>query len=175
MDTSNTLWDEPAVVPANPLWRWLRAAARAVGGIVLLAMMALGALWWWAGTDGSLATALRWIGQSQPLSAERATGSLRSGGHIGKLAWQQEGLRVDARNVSLAWQPWSLLQGTLKLERLSAASVQVNDERVPAAAPSTGPPIALGLPLPVVLDAFSVGELRWTGPTAFTASDISGR
>ncbi len=175
MDTSNTLWDEPAVVPEKSVWRWLRAAARAVGDIVLLVVIALGALWWWAGTDGSLATALRWIGQFQPLSAEHATGSLRSGGHIDKLAWQQEGWRVDARDVSLAWQPWSLLQGTLKLERLSAASMHVNDQRAPAAAPSAGPPVALGLPLPVVLEAFSVGELRWTGATAFTASDISGR
>ena len=175
MDPSTTLWDEPAVAPDKPAWRWLRAAARAVGGILLLALMALGALWWWAGTDGSLATALGWIGQSQPLSAERATGSLRAGGHIDRLAWQKAGLRVDARDVSLAWQPWSLLRGTLKLDRLSAASVQVDDQRVPAAAPSAGPPKELGVPLPVVLEAFSVGELRWSGPTAFAASGISGR
>ncbi|MHB1200998.1 MAG: translocation/assembly module TamB domain-containing protein [Polaromonas sp.] len=175
MDPSDNLWNEPAARPARPAQRWLRAAARAVGGVVLLALTALGALWWWAGTDGSLATALGWIGQSQPLRAERATGSLRAGGHIDKLAWQQAGLRVEARDLSLAWQPWSLLQGTLRLERLSATSVQINDQRAPAAAPSTGPPMALGLPLPVVLESFSVGELRLTGPTAFTASDISGR
>ncbi|MHB1249681.1 MAG: translocation/assembly module TamB domain-containing protein, partial [Polaromonas sp.] len=175
MDPSDNLWNEPAARPAKPARRWLRAAARAVGGVVLLALTALGALWWWAGTDGSLATALGWIGQSQPLRAERATGSLRAGGHIDRLAWQKEGLSIDARDLSLAWQPWSLLQGTLRLERLSAASVQINDQRAPAAAPSTGPPMALGLPLPVVLESFSVGELRLTGPTAFTASDISGR
>ncbi len=175
MDPSNTLWDEPAAAPEKLAWRWLKAAARAVGGILLLALMALTALWWWAGTDGSLATALGWIGQSQPLSAERATGSLRAGGHIDRLAWQQNGLYVDARDVRLAWQPWSLLQGTLKLDRLSAASVHVNDLRAPAAAPAAGPPATLGLPLPVVLEAFSVGELRWSGPAAFAASGISGR
>lgn len=142
----------------------------------MLAVAATGTLWWWAGTDGSLATALRWAGQSQPLTAERATGSLRSGGHIDQLVWQQDGLRVDARDVSLAWQPWSLLHGTLKLNRLAAASVQVDDQRAPSA--PSGPPAALNLPLPVALDAFSVGQLRWTGPTAltaFTASGISGR
>lgn len=175
MNAPNNLWNEPAARPAKPARSWLRAAARAVGGIVLMAVMTIGALWWWAGTDGSLATALRWIGQSQPLSAERATGSLRSGGHIDRLVWQKEGLSVDARDVSLAWQPWALLQGTLKLDRLSTATVHVDDQRVPAAVPSAGPPDALGLPLPVVLDAFSVGELRWTGPTAFAASGISGR
>ncbi|HEX5286027.1 MAG TPA: DUF490 domain-containing protein, partial [Polaromonas sp.] len=178
MDAPNNLWNQPAARPAKPARSWLSAAGRAVSGIVLMAVMTIGALWWWAGTDGSLATALRWIAQSQPLSAERATGSLRSGGHIDRLVWQKEGLSVDARDVSLAWQPWALLQGTLKLDRLSTATVHVDDQRVPAAVPSTGPPDALVLPLSVVLDAFSVGELRWTGPTAHTvlaASGISGR
>lgn len=97
MDPSTTLWDEPAAAPEKLAWRWLRALARAIGGIVLLVLIALGALWVWAGTDGSLATALGWIAQSQPLSAERATGSLRSGGHIDRLAWQKEGLSVEDR------------------------------------------------------------------------------
>lgn len=175
MDAPDSLWNEPAAKPARPARRWLRAVARAVVGSVLLALMALGALWVWAGADGSLATTLRWIGQSQPLSAKHATGSLRSGGHVDRLTWQQDGLRVDARDVSLAWQPWSLLHGTLRLDRLSAASVQVDDQRAPAAAPAAGPPAALGLPLSVVLDAFSVGELHWAGPVAFAALNISGR
>ncbi|WP_293603814.1 translocation/assembly module TamB domain-containing protein [Polaromonas sp. UBA4122] len=182
MDPLNTPKDETALVtaavPAKPARRWLRVAALAGGSFVVLAVVALGTLWWWAGMDGSLATTLRWIGQSQPLTAERATGSLRSRGQIDQLVWQQDGLRIDARDVSLSWQPWSLLHGTLKLNRLSAASVQVDDQRAPAAAPPTGPPAALSLPLPIVLDAFSVGQLRWTGPTtltAFTASGISGR
>ncbi len=166
--------DAPA---AKPVRRWLKAAALAGGGMVLLAVAATAGLWWWTGTDGSLATALRWTGQSQPLVAEGATGSLRAGGHIDRLLWQQNGLSVDARDVSLAWQPGSLLQGTLKLNRLAAGSVQVDDRRAPSTVPA-GPPTALGLPLPVALEAFSVGQLRWTGPTAltaFTASGISGR
>ncbi|MGH8832301.1 MAG: translocation/assembly module TamB domain-containing protein [Polaromonas sp.] len=165
-----------AAPAAKPARRWPRAAALAGAGMVLLAVATTGALWWWAGTDGSLATALRWIGQSQPLVAEGATGSLRSGGHIDRLLWQQDGLRVDAHDVSLAWQPGALLQGKLKLHRLAVGSVQVDDQRAPSA--PGGPPAALDLPLPVVLDAFSVGQLRWTGPTAltaFTASGISGR
>ncbi|HAL37773.1 MAG TPA: DUF490 domain-containing protein, partial [Polaromonas sp.] len=172
MDPLNTPKDETALVtaavPAKPARRWLRVAALAGGSFVVLAVVALGTLWWWAGMDGSLATTLRWIGQSQPLTAERATGSLRSRGQIDQLVWQQDGLRIDARDVSLSWQPWSLLHGTLKLNRLSAASVQVDDQRAPAAAPPTGPPAALSLPLPIVLDAFSVGQLRWTGPTTLT-------
>jgi hypothetical protein len=107
-----------------------------------------------------------WIGRTQPLSAERVTGSLRAGGHIDQLVWQQDGLRVDVRDVTLAWQPWSLLHGTLKVNRLAAASVQVNDQRPPSTTPSV-PPSALGLPLPVVLDGFSIGQFQWTGGARF--------
>jgi translocation and assembly module TamB len=163
------------VTPARRL-RWLKALALSAAGLVLLIVATLSALWWWAGTEGSLASAMRWIGQSQPLLAKRATGSLRAGGHVDQLLWQKDGLRVEARDVSLAWQPWSLLQGQLTLNQLTAASVQVDDQRVPSKAPA--PPTTLGLPLPVALDAFSVTQLRWTGPTALTgvtASVISGR
>ncbi len=117
----------------------------------------------------------RWPGSParNRLSAERVTGSLRAGGHVDQLVWQQDGLRVDVRDVTLAWQPWSLLHGVLKVNRLAAASVQVDDQRPPSTTPSV-PPSALGLPLPVLLEGFSVGRLQWTGGAAFTASNISG-
>lgn len=153
--------------------RWLTAMAVAVGSLLLLAVLAVALTWWWAGTEGSLATALRWLAQSQPLTAGRATGSLREGGQVDRLAWQQEGLSVEVRDVSLAWQPWSLLHGTLRLDRLAAGSVQVHDQRPPSA-PSP-PPTALGLPLRVVLAHFSVGQFALQGKTAVTASSISGR
>ena len=173
MTKANTAEDQPATPAIKPARPWLKIAAFAGTGLVALAVGSTAALWWWAGTDGSLATALRWVGQSQPLTVERVTGSLRAGGHIDQLQWQQNGLSVNARDVSLVWQPWSLLHGTLKLNRLAAASVQVTDHRAPAATPAA-PPTALGLPLPVTLDEFSVGLLQWAGATAFTASDISG-
>ena len=87
MDALNATDDQLAARPAR---RWLKAVALAGGAILSLAMLATSALWWWAGTDGSLATALRWVAQSQPLSAERATGSLRSGGHVDQLSWLKD-------------------------------------------------------------------------------------
>ena len=174
MAAYNSFEIEPAAEPVKPKWRWLEAAGLAVGRVVTLALLALGALWWWAGTEGSLATAIRWIGPSLPLTAERVTGSLRSAGHIDRLMWQQDSLKVDARDVNLAWQPWSLLHGTLKLDRLTAASLEVDDQRTTKALPAN-PPTSLRLPLPVAVDTFSVGQLLLTGPTAFAASDISGR
>jgi len=159
--------------PTRPPRRQLRAAAWAAGSVVTLAVAATGGAWWWAGTDGSLATALGWIARSQPLGAEGVTGSLRTGGRIEQLVWQQNGLRVDLRELTLAWQPWSLLQGTLKVNRLAAASVQVDDQRPPSTEPSV-PPSALGLPLPVLLEGFSVGQFQWHGGAEFSASDIRG-
>ncbi len=172
MDAPDTPENQPAVA-AKPARRWLKTAAWTAAGLVALAVGTTGALWWWAGTEGSLAKALRWAGQSQPLTFERATGSLRSGGHVDQLHWQQDGITVDARDVSLAWQAWSLLQGTLKLDRIAAASVEITDARPPTPMP-TAPPNALGLPLRVALDEFSVGRLQFSGKTAFTASDMAG-
>lgn len=171
MDTSTTPTTPKA--PARPPRRWLRATAWAAGSVAALAVAATGGAWWWAGTEGSLATALGWIARSQPLSAERVSGSLRSGGRIEQLVWQQDGLRVDVRELTLAWQPWSLLRGTLKVNRLAAASVQVDDQRPPSTTPSV-PPSALGLPLPVLLEGFSVGQFQWRGGAEISASGISG-
>ena len=173
MDASNNAPGDQPVAAAKPARRWLKAAAWTGAGLVALAVGSTGALWWWAGTEGSLAKALRWAGQSQPLTFGQATGSLRAGGHIDQLHWQQDGITVDARDVNLAWQAWSLLQGTLKLDRIAAASVKITDDRPPTPTPTT-PPNALGLPLRIALDEFSVGQLQFAGKTEFTASEIAG-
>ncbi|MDB5742732.1 MAG: hypothetical protein JWR68_1047 [Polaromonas sp.] len=173
MNASTTPRKQPAKQAAQPARRWLKVAANVGVGLIALAVGTTGALWWWAGTEGSLATALDWAGRSQPLTVERASGSLRAGGHIDALHWQKDGLTVDARDVSLAWRPWSLLHGTLSLDRLAVGSVQVKDERSPNATPPS-PPAALGLPVRVALYDFSVGQLQLTGKAPFAASDIAG-
>lgn len=176
--------DQPGPRRKQPAPHWLKAVVLAATGLIAGVTLALSALWWWAGSDGSLATALRWArawlaepasSSAPPLVAEGATGSLRSGGRIERLLWQRDGLSVEARGITLAWQPLSLLSGTLQLERLAAASLQVDDQRDPSPAPPAGPPDTLGLPLRIVLGAFSVGELRWLGSMPFSASGITGR
>ena len=166
----------PAAKPARRSLkrRALKLVALGIGSLALLLITGVAGLWWWAGTEGSLASALRWAGQSQPLTFERASGSLRAGGRVERLAWQQGGLHVLASDVALAWQPWSLLQGKLELTRLTAASVEVNDQRPPSEAPAA-PPTSLGLPLRVVLENFSVEQLRYAGRAAFSATDMAGR
>ncbi len=148
-----------------------KALRHVLYGFVAIIFIAISTLWWWAGTDDSLAQALR-LGRTccgqrlQALTLEQASGSLRSGGRVGRLAWRQDGLTVEGRGVTLAWQPWALLDGTLQLSHLTFDSLQIDDQRPAPATPATGPPDALGLPLRVTLEAFSIGNLRWAGPTA---------
>ena len=154
----------------KPKKLWFRVIASVFIAPAAIILIVLASLWWWAGTDGSIATVIRLVqncclASSQSLVVERAAGSLRAGGHVDQLVWQQGGLTVTAKGVNLAWQPWSLLQGRLKLERIAAVSVQIDDQRPPTA-PSTRPPDTLHLPIPVALDAFSIGKLRWVGPTS---------
>jgi translocation and assembly module TamB len=154
--------------------RWLKALALVIGGFVIALFTAVAGLWWWADTDGSLARALTWVAQSQPLTFERASGSLRAGGRVGQLTWQQDGLTVQVNGLTVVWQPWSLLQRKLELTQLAADSVAVNDAR-PAPAEPSKPPTALGLPLAVRIDRFAVGQLSLTQPFVFSATALVGR
>lgn len=164
----------PAVTPPAPR-RWLKVAAWTGGSVVALTAATAGGLWWWTGTEGSLATVLGWVQKSQPLRAENITGSLRAGGHIGQLQWQQGGLTVLAHDVNLAWQPQSLRHGHLQLDQLSAARLEIHDQRPPSPSQSAAPPSAIGLPLRVTLASFSVGQLDFQGASKFSASGIAGR
>lgn len=162
-----------AATPARHPRRWLNVLGGSLGGLVMLAVLATAALWWWAGTEGSLATGLNWLAKYQPLQSEGATGSLRSGGQVKRLLWQQDGMTVEATDAAFSWQPFSLLNGTLKLNRLAAEKIRIDDQRPPSAAPAL-PPTALGLPLRIALDDFAVGHLQWAGPPAWEVLGISG-
>ena len=59
---------------AKPGSGWLKALAIGIVAIAMVLVTCVAGLWWWAGTDGSLARALTWAGQSQPVSFERASG-----------------------------------------------------------------------------------------------------
>ena len=175
---------KPVPVPASsstPSFGWMRAVALSIvsiSSVALVMAVCVAGLWWWAGTDGSLARTLGWLGKSQALAQaltfERASGSLRKGGRIEQLIWQQGGLTVQVDGLSVVWQPWSLLQRKLELTQLAADSVVVTDNRPSPSEPPT-PPTALGLPLAVVVDHFAIGQLRLTQPFAFSATAIAGR
>ncbi|MFZ4286271.1 translocation/assembly module TamB domain-containing protein [Variovorax sp. HJSM1_2] len=145
---------------------------------LLLLLGAAGAgLWWWAGTPNSLPSTLAWLRQWQPelpLQTEGATGSLRHGGKIDRLQWQQDGLTVEAHGVSLAWQPLALLDRQLQLNQVHVDRLRVDDQRAPKPKPATPepPPESLLLPGKLAVEKLSVDQLEWAGPPALVATGL---
>ncbi|MDI1237031.1 MAG: translocation/assembly module TamB domain-containing protein [Polaromonas sp.] len=164
----------PASAAPPPRRRWRKALAATCGALVLALLLALAGLWVWSGTEGSLASAMRWAAVSQPLSAEGVSGSLRAGGQVQTLRWQQERLQLVASDVQLRWHPLSLLTGTLRLERLAAASLTVDDQRPPAEA-AAAPPASVALPFRLTLEELAIDQLVWLGPPALEAKAIRAR
>jgi translocation and assembly module TamB len=153
--------------------RVLRWFAGGVAALLLLVLLAAAGLWWWAGQEGSLEWALRRAAQGQPLESEGVQGSLRSGWHIKRLAWERDGLRLEAQDIRLEWQPVALLTRTLRLDQVSVGSVRVIDKR-PASSEAWKPPATLGLPWRVVVDEVTVGKLAWRGRMQADAAGLAG-
>ena len=154
-------------------------ALRWLGGVLagLLVLLVIGAavLWWWSGREGSAQWALQQAARRLPsLQAEGVTGSLRHGLAVQQLTWNQGGLRVQAQQAELAWQPLALLQRRLALDYLRAAQIRVEDRR-----PDTGerprPPASLELPLQVAVDEIAVARLEWVGPPSVVLRELAAR
>ncbi len=157
--------EPPAGPPAKPkrrrfgLWGYL-------GGTLLIGALGAGGvgLWHWAGQDGSLARALALAQPWTPaaLTVNGASGSLRHGGQIAELRWQQDGLDVQASGVR--WRmdetgAWTLWQDrALPLSALHVQHVVVRDQRPPQAS-APPPPLLWPWVRRVALD-WSVDELR---------------
>lgn len=156
------------------LVRWpQRLLAGLLAGLLAAAGLAAGGLWLWAGSEGSLATALDWVGRHQPLQVEGVRGTLRGGGTLQRLVWSQDGLQLQAEQAEWRWHPGALLWRRLHIERLSAHRLRIDDQR-PADRPTARPPEALTLPLQVRVAELRVDELHWRGPPALRLDDIAG-
>ncbi len=143
--------------------RWLLAVLLA---LLLALALGLAAAWAWAGRDGSAAWALRQAAQRVPgLQADGVEGPLRGPLRIGRLAWDREGLVVQARDVALDWQPQALLQRRVQVERLAVGALTVRDDRPPGPTPGR-PPDALALPWPVSVEQLAVGRIEARGVVA---------
>lgn len=135
-------------------------------GVVLAGALAVGL---WAGSDGSLAQAVRWglawqaenAPQAGEVRADGAQGSVLNGGTLSSLSWTRDGLSVQAQDLSvdLGARFWAgLLGGEVHLGALQAARMQVTDARAPTPPVTRSPIESLVLPLPVEL-AVAVDEL----------------
>lgn len=163
----------PALPPARR--RWLRWLGALLAALIVLPLLALAALWVWAGTEGSLATALRLAGARVPLVTDEVTGNLRSSGKVQRLVWEQGGLRVEVHDAALEWTPAALLRGTLHIGRLSASRILIDDQRPPSGQPSAGPPATVALPLKLDVEHIRADELVWAGPPAYRMQAARGR
>ena len=152
--------------PTPGVPRWLRVARFAMAVLLMLPALllafAVALAWWWTGSEGSLSTALRHASQSLPLVAEQVTGSLRTGGRVASLSWQQGGLDIEARAVTLAWNPWALLDRKLEITQLGALEIMVTDSR-PARNTPSAPPESVQLPWPVEVKQFKLSSITVKG------------
>ena len=153
----------------------LRLLSILVTTIALLLVLALGGLWIWSGSDGSLAQALRLAKRFVPLETRGVTGAIRGGGKIEHLSYKQDGLDVEVKDAELQWEPAALLDRTLKIDRLMAGSIRFEDKSPPKPKePSTGPPQSLKLPIKIEIDQFAVDKFEWAGPPPVDVTHIAG-
>jgi len=152
--------------------RGFKGVAILIVGAVLLLVLLAGGLWWWAGTEGSAAWVLDRLARYQPVIAEGVEGSLRSSLRAKRLQWEADGLKVEAFDVQLAWQPLALMGATVKLDHARAALLRVEDSRPPK--PSVIP-ITLVIPIRVVVDEAKVARMQWiAAANSFEVSGVAG-
>jgi translocation and assembly module TamB len=150
----------------------LKILAAVVAGLMVLLVLVAGGLWWWAGTQGSLDWTLRRIAESEPLSAQGVQGSLRGGVNARHLQWEKDGLKIEAFDAQVAWQPLALIRGTIQLDHLRAARLRVEDRRPPKPPVL---PVSLVLPMRVEIAEVKVGQVQWVAAAnSFEAADLAG-
>ncbi|MEY3216901.1 MAG: Translocation and assembly module TamB, partial [Pseudomonadota bacterium] len=151
----------------------LRSLSAMLGPLALLALA--WALWAWTGTEGSLATTLKWLNRALPaqhtLQATEVQGNLRQGGRIGQLQWRAPLLQAHAKEAQIALN-WSLLwRQAWPVESLQLASVVIRDQRP---AQVLKPWVSLDWPLPLKM-ALQVDHFEWQGSQSVTLSKVQAK
>ena len=128
-------------------------AVLGIAAVLTVAVALACALWVWSGADTSLARTLdavaRWLPAGQSLQTKDARGTLRSGGHIGWLRWQQGDLSVEVTDITLVWSPRALLDRQLQIHQIDAKHLRVEDHRPAKTEPSPPPSARSNSPMPV--------------------------
>ncbi len=147
----------------RPLLRWGLGTVLALLLAILLLLAAV--LFLPSGTRFALNFTASLLPQ---LELEGVDGTLTSDLHIDRLRFEQNGLVIELATLRLHWHPWSLTQPLLKVNELSAASVDVSlppavAQAEPAAdgAPLQLPQLpAVELPLAIEVDRLALGHVR---------------
>lgn len=100
--------------------------------LLITLIILLCVVWIWSGRDGSLAQAIALAKRfvpvvEQSLTAENVYGSLRSGGQIAYLRWQQDQtVDVQAYNITVQWDLKTLLKLHAQVDHASVGLLQVS-------------------------------------------------
>ncbi|NNU43875.1 translocation/assembly module TamB domain-containing protein [Ramlibacter montanisoli] len=154
--------------------RVTRITVRVMVGFALLLLLVAGGLWWWAGQEGSLDWLLRRVGGRVSLQGEGVQGSVRGAWHIRRIVWERDGLRLEAEDIRLEWQPVALLGRTLQLEQVQVARARVIDRR-PRSEEAMKLPQDLRLPWQVNVEQLQVGTLSYRGRMELEASGLAAQ
>lgn len=164
---------------------------KAVLTILVIIVVLVGGLWIWSGSNGSLSQGLslaqRFLGPGRTLTATDVQGSLRHGGHIGTLHWQQENLDLHLSDVDAAWQLSLLFGRQVTIDHLTVDKVQVIQKPAPVkeGAPeqpqpsetktASAPPDNISLPLQLDLKQLQINTVIWgENSEKVAASQIAG-
>ncbi|HYP83363.1 translocation/assembly module TamB domain-containing protein [Variovorax sp.] len=157
---------------------WLRGAVWSFMALLLLVAVLAGGAWIWMGSGQSLAQTLAQAARHMPegmtLESEGVSGSLRKGGHIGRLRWQSRTLSVEVRDATLGWSLPALLQRKVQVGEVSIAQVDIAPIGPrPVDDTPVEPLQQLALPIDIELP-FKVDLLRWAGPPELVATGLAG-
>lgn len=159
------------VTGPRPRRGWPLAGLPSLG---LTAVLGAG-LWFWSGTEGSLETTVRAASALLPaglsLQTQGVQGSLRQGGRIEALHWQQEGLELTLQQVELQLEAHRLWQGQLPLHTLRVGMLHGSSTSATTSSPA---PTQWVWPLSVQLD-WRLDQLHWRGPATVEAADLQGQ
>ena len=188
-DSEQPQQTEPAQTPLTRTQRVVRYGAWILAGLGLAFMLALGGLWYWSAGTQSLGTLLQIVQRNMPagssLQIEGVSGTVRHGGHIGKLVYRLGDAQADEsagaltlsfENIDLAWDWTVLWDRSTRLQALHVRKVTLADTRAARAGAESTPLQELVLPVgidaPFMVDAFDivsgVGQIR-------TLKDLRGR
>lgn len=151
--------------------RW---TVRVLAGFALLLALLAAGLWWWSGQEGSLKWLFERIAAGGWVQGEGVRGSVRGRWHIERIAWERDGLRLEAEDIELAWQPVAILSRTLQLDQVRVARARVIDKR-PQTQEPLKPPQDLRLPWVVNVRELQVGQLRYQGRMEVDASGLAAQ
>jgi translocation and assembly module TamB len=140
---------------------------------LLLALVAAG-LWWWSGQEGSLKWLFERIAAGGWVQGEGVRGSVRGRWHLERVTWERDGLRLEAEDIELAWQPVAVLSRTLQLEQVRVARARIIDKR-PQDKEPLKPPSDLRLPWLVNVEELKVAQLEYEGRATVEASALAAR